>query len=77
MADFSGLLVLGVNLILFVPRKANSGVTNLGSHLCALIELNLEPRHSDSGVLFLRDFIDIPRCVTSKVYKFALLLHAM
>lgn len=64
MAVFPGLLVLGVNLIPFVPGKANSGVMNLGSHLCAVIEPNLETRHSDPGVPFLRAFVEIPRCVT-------------
>lgn len=55
MAIFSGLLVVGVNLILFVPGKTNNGVLmNLESHLCVIIEPYLGPRHSDSGVLFLR-----------------------
>lgn len=40
MAIFPELLVVGVCLIL-VSGKAKNGVMNLGSHLCAVIELNL------------------------------------
>lgn len=43
MAIFPGLLVVGVNPMLFVPGKTKNGVMNLGSHLCAVIELNLGP----------------------------------
>lgn len=47
MAIFPGLLVVGVNLMLFVPGKTKNGVLNLGSHLCAVIEQNLGPIYSD------------------------------
>lgn len=47
MAIFPGLLVVGVNLMLFVPGRTKNGVMTLGSHLCAIIELNLGPIHSD------------------------------
>lgn len=47
MATFPGLLVLGVNLMLFVPGKMKNGVMNVGSHLCAVIELNLGPIYSE------------------------------
>lgn len=53
---------MGVNLILFMPGKTKNGVVNLGSHLCAVIKLNLGPRHSNSGVLFLRAFVTASRC---------------
>ena len=43
MAVFPGLLVPGVNLIPFVSEKANSVTWWISSHLCAVIELNLEP----------------------------------
>lgn len=39
MAIFPELLVVGVCLILCLEKQ--SGAMNLGSHLCAVIELNL------------------------------------
>lgn len=64
MAIFPGLLVVGINLILFMSGKTKNGVMNLRSHLCSVIELNLRPRHSYSSVRFFRAFVEIPRYVT-------------
>lgn len=54
---------MGVDLNLCLEKQKNSAM-NLGSHLCAVIELNLRPRHSDSGVLFFRAFVEISRYAT-------------
>jgi hypothetical protein len=60
IAVFLAFLLVGVTFLFFCGKTQNDVLVNFGSYLCATVGLILESRHSESGVLLLRAFVEFP-----------------